>query len=327
MLRRQALRSLAGVAAALAAPTALFAQDYPVRPIRLIVPFQAGSTPDLWARSVGSLMRTRLGQPWVVENVPGAGGSIGAAAVKRAAADGYTLGLFANTQAITAHTFSSPPYVLSQDFIAITGLSSGESLLTVPASSPVQSARDLIDTLKAKPGEVAYGSGGNGSIAHLAVEQLLQQTGTRALHVPYKGALDIVTSQLSGQTAFGMPILGTAANFVKSGKLRGLAVTSRKRSPLLPDVPTLHEALPPGFELVSWSGLFAPAKTPKPIIARLFEEIDAVVRSGALEELAAGMGGSVAVYDSQAQFQAFVDSEDKRFRDLVTSVGVKVDGR
>lgn len=327
MNRRQLLQGMAGAAAVLAAPRALWAQDYPSKPIRVIVPFQPGSTPDLWARALSSALVNRGGQPWVVENMPGAGGSLGANALKRAVADGYTLGVFANTQAITAHTFNHPPYVLSKDFAAIAAIGGGASLLTVPAGAPIHSARELIDALKLKPGELPYGSGGNGSIAHLAVEQLLQQTGTKALHVPYKGAPEIVSSQISGQTAFGMPILGTAVSFVKSGKLRALAVTSGKRSTLLPDVPTLAEALPPGFELNSWAGVFAPAKTPKPIVERVYKEIDGVMRSGALDELAAGMGSDIMTMDSYAQFQEFVNSEDKRFGNLVKTVGVKVDGR
>lgn len=327
MHRRQLLQGLAAAGAALAVPAAVWAAGYPDKPVRLLVPFQPGSTPDLWARGMSSALAQKMGQAFVVENMPGAGGSIGAGALKRAAPDGYSLGLFANTQAITAHTFREAPYALAEDFVAIAPLGGGYSLLTVPASSPIRSADDLVAALKAKPGELPFGSGGNGSIAHLAVEQLLKQTGTRALHVPYKGAPDIVSSQLSGQTVFGMPIFGTALTYVKSGKLRALAITSAKRSPHLPDVPTLKEALPPGYELNSWAGVFAPAKTPKPITDRLYMEINALVRTGAFEELANRMGSEAMTVDSQQAFQDFVKSEDKRFDELVKLVGIKVDGR
>jgi len=327
MQRRQLLQSLAGAAAALAAPTSLWAAEYPDKAIRVLVPFQAGSTPDIWARGIASELAKKMGQAFVVENMPGAGGSIGASTVKRAAPDGYTLGLFANTQAITAHTFKNPPYELSKDFVAVAPLGGGVSLLTVPAASPIHSGKELIAALKAKPGEVPFASGGNGSVAHLAVEQLLKQTGTKALHVPYKGSPDIISSQISGQTDFGMPIFGSALSFVKGGQLRALAITGEKRSPLLPDVPTLKEALPPGFTLSSWAGVFAPAKTPAPIVQRLFKEIDAVMRSGTLNTLAEGMGSDIMTLESQQAFQAFVNAEDQRFGTLMKQVDVKVDGR
>lgn len=328
MNKRHFLQAAGGAAAALLLPQASWAADtYPDRPIRLLVPFQPGSTPDLWARAIGNALGTRLGQPLVVDNMPGAGGSIGASALKRATPDGYTLGLLANTQAITAHTFRTPPYDMAADFVAVAELGSGASLLTVPASSPIRSAKALIAALQARPGELAYGSGGNGSIAHLAVAQLLRDTGSTALHVPYKGAPDIVSSQLSGQTQFGIPIMGTALSFVHSGKLRALAVTSEQRSPSLPDVPTLAEALPPGFSLSSWSGVFAPARTPAPIVDRLAREITAILRSGAMDELAKNMGSDLNPRDSPLEFQKFVNAENKRFGDLIKSIDLKVDGR
>ncbi|HEY9223430.1 MAG TPA: tripartite tricarboxylate transporter substrate-binding protein [Variovorax sp.] len=327
MQRRQLLQSLVGAAAGLALPASSWAAEYPDKAVRLLVPFQPGSTPDIWARGIGSELAKRMGQAFVVENVPGAGGSIGASTVKRAPADGYTLGLFANTQAITAHTFKSPPYELTKDFVAIAPLGGGVSLLTVPAASPIHSGKELVAALKAKPGEMPFASGGNGSVAHLTVEQLLKQTGTKALHVPYKGSPDIISSQISGQTKFGMPIFGSALSFVKSGQLRALAITGDKRSPLLPDVPTLKEALPPGFVLSSWAGVFAPAQTPAPVVQRLFKEIDAGMRSGALNTLAEGMGSDIMTLDSQRAFQAFVNDEDQRFGALIKDVNVKVDGR
>jgi tripartite-type tricarboxylate transporter receptor subunit TctC len=328
MDKRQFLQTAGAAAAACMATPALWAAgSYPQRPIRLLVPFQAGSSPDTWGRAIGSILSTRLGQPVVVENMPGAGGTIGTVALKRAAPDGYTLGLLANTQAITVHTFQTPPYDLTADFVAVASIGGGASLLTVPATSPIRTAKDLIAALKAKPGELAYGSGGNGSIAHLATEQLLSDAGATALHVPYRGAPDIITSQLSGQTQFGMPILGSSMLFVRSGKLRPLAISSEKRSAFLPGVPTLAEALPPGFTLSSWSGFFAPARTPAPIVDRLHSEIRAILRSNQLDELAHSMGSDIQPMDSPAQFQQFVNAEDKRFAAQIKNIGLKVDGR
>jgi tripartite-type tricarboxylate transporter receptor subunit TctC len=328
MHKRKFLKAMAIPAAGLFPTMASWAAEpWPQRPIKVLVPFQPGNTADIWARSLGTALAARLGQPFVVENMPGAGGSIGANALKRAAADGYTLGVFANTQAITAHTFTKPPYVLTTDFLAIAPLGSNASVLTVPADSPYRTAQELIAALKAKPGALSYGSGGNGSIAHLGMAQLLRATGTKALHVPYKGSLDIVSAQLSGQTQFGMPVLGSAVAFIKDGRLRALAVTGGKRSPLVPDVPTLMEALPPGFQLDSWAGVFAPAGTPTSIVERLHKEITAILKSGAMDELAKAMGSDVNTTASAADFQRFVTAENKRYGELVEAVGVKVDGR
>lgn len=315
---------LAGASASLAAPGLAWASArYPERPVRLIVPFQPGSVPDLWARALGSVLSPRLGQPVVVENVAGAGGTIGAAALKRAAPDGLSLGLFASTHAINAHLFVPPPYDLVRDFAPIGLLSGGASVLAVPASSPYRSARELMDAVLARPGALSYASGGKGSIAHLATEALLGPQGGKALHVPYKGAPAINNSLLAGETQFGMPILGSVLAFVREGKLRALAVSSAKRSVDLPDVPTLVEAIPPGFVMESWSGLFAPAKTPTAITERVFQEISTLQREGAFDKLARSMGSELQFSHSREAFGHFVKLENERYRQLVLGANLQ----
>lgn len=302
------------------------AEPYPNKPIHLVVPFQAGSSPDNTARFLSEKLGPRLGQPIVVENRPGAGGVIGAGALKRAAGDGYALGLFANTHAINIHTYSEAPYDLVQDFTPVAVLAGGPSVLVVTAASPYKTAQDLIDALKKAPGKMNYGSGGKGSIAHLAVENLLHQTGTKAMHIPYKGAPELVTAMLGGQTDFGMPVLSTAAAYLRNGQLRALAVTSSERSPFFPDVPTLAESLPPGFVMDNWSGLFAPAGLPQALKQRLFKEVRALQDEGAFDELLQTNGGELRRNDSPSEFAAMVAEEAESYGKLMRTIGMSGGG-
>ncbi len=299
---------------------------YPVKPIHLIVPFQAGSAPDNMARVLSEKLALRLGQPVVVENRPGAGGVIGAGALKRAASDGYTLGLFANTHAINVHTYSEAPYDLVKDFTPIAVIAGGATVLVVPAASPYKSVQDLIAALKKAPGKVNYGSGGKGSIAHLAVELLLHQTDTQAVHIPYKGAPELVAAMLGGQIDFGMPVLSTAVSYLHNGQLRALAVTSKDRSSNFPDVPTLTESLPPGFVMDNWSGLFAPAGLPEALRQRLFKEISVLQQEGAFDDLLKVSGGELRRNDSPSEFAAMVAEETENYGKLMRTIGMSGGG-
>lgn len=323
MNRRQWL-TLAGAAAlgGLAGPARADA-GYPKRPLRLLVPFLAGSAPDSTARVLAEGLRQRLGQPVVVENAAGAGGVIGAGMLKRAAPDGYTLGVLANTHVINVHTFRRPPYDPARDFTPIAALAGGPTVLAVPASAPYRSVADLVAALRRKPGGFSFGSGGKGSIAHLAVEMLLHQSGTRALHVPYKGATELVTAMLSGQTDFGMPVLGTAAQYLHNGQLRALAVSSPARSPYFPEVPTLAEALPPGFVIDNWSGLFAPAGLPAPLLQRLFAAVGQVQASGAFDTQLRATAGELRRSPSPAEFAALVAGDARRYGALMNEIGME----
>ncbi|RZT36337.1 tripartite tricarboxylate transporter substrate-binding protein [Cupriavidus agavae] len=311
-----ALVSRSGFAAATAA-------NYPSRPIRLIVPFIAGTAPDTAARSLAAELGPMLGQAVVVENIGGAGGIIGARALKRAEPDGYTLGMLANQHVINVHLYRDPPYDAVKDFTAISTVSGGPVVLAVPASSPYKTARDLIDAMKKKPGALNYGSGGKGSVAHLAVESLLHQTQTDAVHIPYKGASEIVTAMISGQTQFGMPVLSTAAPFLRNGQLRPLAVSSAARSIYFPEVPTLAEALPPGFVLDNWSGLFAPAGLPAGLTRRLFEAVSTLQASGKLDASVKANAGELRKSESPAQFSQMVAAENARYGKLIGEIGMR----
>jgi tripartite-type tricarboxylate transporter receptor subunit TctC len=296
--------------------------SYPSRPIRLIVPFIAGSTPDNVARTLSAELGKKLGQPLVVENMPGAGGIIGASALRRAAPDGYTLGILANTHVINVHMYRKMPYDPAQDFTPITALSGGPSALVVPVSSPYKAAAELIAAMKKAPGKFNYGSGGKGSIAHLAVETMLHQTGCDAVHIPYKGAPEIITSMLTGQTQFGMPVLGTATQYVRNNQVRMLAVTAAARSPFFPDVPTMAEALPPGFVIDNWSGLFAPINFPAELAQKLHAAVGALQSAGVFDAQLKANAGELRRSASPAQFGTMVASDNARYGDLMKSIGM-----
>ncbi len=296
--------------------------NYPNRPIRLIVPFIAGSTPDSTARTLSAELGQKLGQPLVVENMPGAGGIIGANALRRAAPDGYTLGILANTHVINVHMYRKMPYDPARDFTPITALSGGPTALVVPASSPYKTAADLVAAMKKAPGKFNYGSGGKGSIAHLAVETMLHQTGCDAVHIPYKGAPEIITAMLTGQTQFGMPVLGTATQYVRNQQVRVLAVTAAARSPFFPDVPTMAEALPPGFVIDNWSGLFAPANFPSELTQKLHAAVAALQNTGVFDAQLKANAGELRRSATPAQFGTVVAADNSRYGELMKSIGM-----
>ena len=328
MNRRQWLAT-AGAAASAAtlngvmSRVASAAAPYPSRPIRLIVPFIAGTAPDATARSIAAELAPALGQPLVVENVGGAGGIIGARALKRAEPDGYTLGVLANQHVINVHLYREQPYDAVRDFTAISALSGGPVVLAVPSSSPYRTARELIDAMRRQPDGLNYGSGGKGSVSHLAVEMLFHQTRTRAVHIPYKGASEIVTAMMSGQTQFGMPVLATAVPFLRNGQIRALAVSSAARSIYFPDVPTLAESLPSGFVLDNWSGLFAPAGLPAPLTKKLFDAMAALQASGKLDTSVKANGGEIRKSASSAEFAHLVAAENSRYGKLIGEIGMR----
>lgn len=306
----------------LPARAAIASSAYPNRPIRLIVPFIAGSTPDNVARTLSAELGKKLGQPLVVENMPGAGGIIGASALRRAAPDGYTLGILANTHVINVHLYRKMPYDPAQDFTPITALSGGPTALVVPAASPYKTAAELIAAMKKAPGKFNYGSGGKGSIAHLAVETMLHQAGCDAVHIPYKGAPEIITAMLTGQTQFGMPVLGTATQYVRNGQIRVLAVTAAARSPFFPDVPTMAEALPPGFVMDNWSGLFAPASFPAEMTQKLHAAVSALQTAGVFDAQLKANAGELRRSATPAQFGTVVAGDNARYGKLMKSIGM-----
>lgn len=301
------------------------ANAWPTRAMRLVVPFAAGSGPDGLARVMADELGARLGQPLVVENAPGAGGVIGALALKRAAPDGYTVGLFATNHVINVHTFRTPPYDTVRDFTAIGGLVANDSVLCVAAGSPYRTAADLVAALKGSPRSLTYGSGGKGSIAHLLTEMLLRHTGTRAIHVPFKSAPEIINAMLAGHTDFGMPSLGGAMPFHRNGQLRILAAASATRTPSLPDVPALTEVVGtgPGIGISNWSGLFAPAGLPEPVRQGLFAAVGALQEAPRFTAFCRSIGAQPLRSHSPQEFAQLVAADQERYRQLMRKLDIE----
>ncbi len=295
---------------------------YPNKPIRFIVPYIPGSVPDVIARVVAPRLGEQLGQQLVIDNRPGAGSNIGNEAAARSAPDGYTIVLATNAVAINQALYSKINIDASRDFAPISLLTRMPHILLVPASSTIKTVPELVAALKADP-RMTYASGGNGSGAHLSAEIFKTATQTDAVHVPYKGAPDIINALLTAQTQFGFPTLGTAVPHIKAGKLRALGVTGPKRSPAFPDVPAIGESVP-GFALVSWFGVMAPAKTPDRIVERLAAEIGKVLSDPVLRERIQADGTEV-VTNTPAEYRAFFKDEMANWARAVKAAGAKVD--
>jgi len=277
------------------------ADAYPSRPIRVVVPFPAGSGVDVVARTVVSRMATGLGQPVIIDNRAGAGGNIGTEAVARAPKDGYTL-LFNATQLVGNPGLGNVKYDAVRDFAPISLVSRIPAMLVVSADSPVKSVQDLVALARNRPGALSYASGGNGGIGHYSGELLKSNGGNLDIvHVPYKSAAEQVMSVMQGQTQFAFPALMIAQPHVKSGRLRPLAVTGERRSALFPEVPTVREAMTPGFVLDAWYGLLAPAGTPQPVIQRLHDELVRVLQDPTVRDTLTG-GSQEVVGSTPAEF-------------------------
>jgi len=274
--RRQWLRGVLGSALlpslSMSPICAALAQGhYPSRPVRWIVPYLPGTAPDIAARILAEAAATRLGQPIIVENRGGAAGNLGTRIAARAAADGYTLLYTASPTAANMHIYKDPGYDALKDFDHIMRFSTSDVCLVVHAESDIYTPQDLLARLRANPTQVEYASGGVGTPSHLGVELLLSETGTQALHVPYKGASEIVNAILGRQVIFGMPIFSVAWPLVKSGKLRALATAGSARNPVAREIATLAEQGIAGVVLISWGGLSVPAGTPGPIRQTIFQ--------------------------------------------------------
>jgi tripartite-type tricarboxylate transporter receptor subunit TctC len=312
------------LAASALAPTVVQAQAYPGKPVRVVVPFPAGSGVDTVARQVISKMAPALGQPIVIDNRAGAGGNIGTEHVARQAADGYTL-LFTATQLVGNPGLGNTRYDAIRDFAPVALVSRIPALLVVPASSPVNTLQDLVALARSKPGVLSYASGGNGGIGHYAGELFKTHGGNLDIvHVPYKSAAEQVMSVMQDQTQLGFPALMIALPQVRAGKLKPLAVTTANRSPLFPDVPTTREALQPGFTLDAWYGLLAPAGTPKAVVDRLNAELRAVLADPAVRKTLM-QGSHEIVGSSPAQFAQTIAADLKLWTDLAVKLKVKVD--
>jgi tripartite-type tricarboxylate transporter receptor subunit TctC len=315
--RRAALASAAALTA-----TGARAQAWPTRPIRLINPWTPGGPADTVARPLANKLSEALGQPVVIENRPGANGTIGANVVARAAPDGYTL-FFSHVGPIAiSPKFSTVPYDPQKDLAPITQLVSGPIVLLVRPDIPAHSVSELLALARANPGEYSYGSVGPGSTTHLAGEMLALMGHVQMLHVPYQGAAPVVTDLLGGRLHFAFLNFSGALAQVQAGGLRAIAVSTERRVSALPDLPTVAETLP-GFEVNSWYGLMAPAGTPRPILERVYEESVAAFRA---PEIATGMRsqGFDTVLSTPEQYADRIAADLARWGELARATGIRI---
>lgn len=321
---RRFLRPLLGAAIALVAAAPTGALAWPDKPIRVVVPFPAGSGVDVVARAVVSRMAPGLGQPVVIDNRGGAGGNIGHELAARAAPDGYVL-LFTATQLVGNPGIGTVKYDAVKDFAPVGLVSRVPALLVVSADSPVRSVQDLVAAARSRPNALSYASGGNGGLGHFAGELFKTQGGNLDIvHVPYKSAAEQVMSVIQGQTQLAFPALQIAQPQVAAGRLRALAVTGEKRSTQFPNVPTMREAMNPGFALDAWYGLLAPAGTSEPIVRRLNEEMLRVLAMPEVRETLVS-GSQEIVGSSPAEFAETIVRDLKVWTELAQRLGVKVD--
>jgi tripartite-type tricarboxylate transporter receptor subunit TctC len=301
------------------------AQAWPTKPIKYIVPFAAGGTTDILARVIAEKLTTALGQPVVVENKPGAGGGVGAEFTAKAAPDGYTImGGTISTHAINATLYVNLPYDPVKDFIPITLIARVPNMLVINNDIPAKNVAELVALMKAKPGNWNFASSGNGTSQHLSGELFKGMAGVEMQHVPYKGSPPALQDVMGGQVSMTFDNITTAWVLAKAGKMRALAVTTAKRSPVSPDIPTLAEAGLPGYEIGSWQGVFAPAGVPPEIIKRLNTEIVKIINMPDVKEKLLALGAE-PVGNSTEEFTAFVKTEVVKWGDVVRKSGAKVD--
>jgi tripartite-type tricarboxylate transporter receptor subunit TctC len=322
LTRRDTLTAgLIGLALAIAGPAQ--AQTWPSQTIRLVVPFPPGGSTDVLARRLAEGLRERLGQTVIVENRGGAGGTIGSEFVAKSAPDGYTLLMgVTGSHGVAPSLYPNLPYHPVRDFAPISLLVSAPLVLVVNPSVEAKTLKDFIALAKAQPDTLTYGTPGNGTSMHLTGVTFDLQAGTKLIHVPYKGSAGALTDLLSGQIKTMFGDLLVVLPQVRADKIRALAVTSRTRNPLLPDVPTMDEAGLPGFEVLSWQGLFAPAGTPPAVVDRLSKEVRAVMESKDVKDFFAAQGFLVGA-TTPAEFTSFVGSEVTRWGEIVKAGDVK----
>jgi len=316
--------AFAGLVLALIAG-AVVAQPWPSKPIKWVVPFAPGGTTDILARTIGEKLSVALGQPIIVENKPGAGGGVGAEQVAKSPPDGYTImGGTISTHAINASLYKNLPYDPVRDFAPITLIVRVPNMLVVNPDVPAKDVRELIALLKTNPGKYSFASSGNGTSQHLSGELFKVMTGVEMQHVPYRGSPPALADVVGGQVTMTFDNITTAWPLVKGGKLRALAVTTAKRSPIAPDVPTLAESGLAGYEIGSWQGVFAPAGVPAEIVKRFNAEIVRIINAPDVRQKLVDMGAEPAPNTSE-EFAAMVKAEVAKWADVVRKSGATVD--
>jgi len=300
------------------------AQDYPNKPVKLVVPYPPGGPTDIVARVVAQKLQEQMGQPFVIDNKPGAGANTGAEAVARSTPDGYTLLVATTAHAINPSLFSKLSYQLLKDLAPVSQLTSGPLVIVANPALPAQNIQELIALAKGKSGGLNFGSSGNGQSTHLSAELFSAMAGIKMSHVPYKGSAPALTDVMAGQTDLMFDTMLSAMPHVKAGKLKAVAITSSQRSPVAPHLPTVAESGLPGYEAIAWNGLLAPAGTPKEVVARLNAELKKVLENPDVRQRFEAQGFA-ASWNSPATFGSFLQAEVDKWAKVVQVSGAKID--
>ena len=310
---------------ALLAASPLLAANYPTKPVRLIIPFPPGGASDYVGRAVGQSLSDLWGQPVVVDTRGGAGATIGTGMVAKSPADGYTLLMGVNAGVVIAPSvYPDLSYDPRKDLAALASFALSPQLLVVTNSMPVKSVKDLIELGKSKPGQLSYASSGNGALPHLAAAMFNMMTGIKAVHVPYKGSGPALPDLIAGRTQYMIDIIVSALPQVQSGKLRALAVTTTKRYPTLPELPTVAESGLPGYEAAQWYGLFAPAGTPAAITKKVETDVSQLLDNKTLRTGLAQRGAEM-MYGNATQFSAVIRNDIEKWARVVKETGARAD--
>ena len=324
-MKLMALRvSCAAVAAAWFAGAAI-AQSYPVRPVRLIIPFSPAGAADVPGRILADRLTQALGQQLVVENRPGAGSTIGAAAAAKAPADGYTLFMISNTHFVSAALYKKLPFDPLNDYTPVTQITSAPNVLIVHPSLPAKNVKELVALARSRPGQINYASSGNGSTQHLTGALFCKMAGINMTHIPYRGSGPVTADLIAGQVQVGFPGIAGMLPHIKSGRLRALGVTSSKRSPELPDVPTISEAGVKNYDMVAWFGIAGPKGLPREIQMKLHGELLKVLKAPDMQKSMRAVGQEVAYQEKPEQFYDFLKVEAAKWSKVVQESGAKVE--
>jgi len=311
--------------AALLLSSAVHAQSYPNRSVRVIIPWPPGQATDLAARLVGEKLSQQLGQPFVMENKPGAGGSIGTDAVAKAAPDGYTLLAASSGPISIMPNLQKTPYEPLRDLAPVSLIATVPFALVVAPSFPAQNAKEFLALVRANPGKYTFASSGTGATAHMFAELFNSMAQIKALHVPYKGSVPALTDVIGGQVAYAIETVAATGSHIKSGKLKTFGVTTARPSAGLPDVPTLADAAEiPGYDCAAWVGYAAPAGTPRDILARLAVEIQKAMQSADLKERYIPLGMDLAS-NSPDEMGAYMKREQARYAQIIKNAGIKIE--
>ncbi|HJY76664.1 MAG TPA: tripartite tricarboxylate transporter substrate binding protein [Burkholderiales bacterium] len=319
------MRRLLGAIAALAASSLISAQEFPARPVHIVVPFPPSGNVDITARTVAPALGEALGQPVIVDNRAGAAGTIGSAAVAKSPPDGYTLLLGSSgTIAAGPAVFKTLPYDPIRDFVAVGGIQSVPMVLTAAPKTPVSTYAEFVSLANSKKGQLSIASAGSGTSNHLAIELFMRMADVKLLHVPYKGSGPAITDLLGSQVESMMDQLAASIGHIREGRIKPLAITSLSRSPLLPNVPTLDELGVKGYEASTFTGLFAPAGTPRPVLDKLFSSLKKALANDGVRERYRGMGVEI-IDSSQAEFAAFVRADLEKWRRVAREGNIVVE--